>query len=1019
MTLPLRSNRDIDSAPWHTIRRLTAARISMVLLATATCALAGCAVAGVWASAASAAQSRSHAASTRAPSKHPVRCVAAKPKRKIKHSNGKALSAKARKAIKRCAAAHRKPKPKLPPKPALAPLPGALAIPAEIPVALTEALAPAPSPLLPPVLGASPANTVLPTIAGSAIEGRELDASSGTWTESPSSYGYQWQDCNSAGAACSNVSAATGSSYKLKAGDVGHELRVVVTAANAFGSTAATSPPTATVSAASQKLLLGSAAVQASTDTDSAGSAEAFEYTAFVSGTAHSLSLYVSAGNSAPTIMLGLYGSTAGHAGTLLASAKISSPKASAWNTVAISPVALSSGTVYWMAALAPSGTLALRDIESGAAPSQSSSSISLTTLPTSWSGGAWWTNSPASFYASTEAVEPPPPPAAPTNTAAPTVSGSAVEGETMAAGKGSWAGSPTSYGYQWELCDASGGGCQDVAGATSASYKLVAGDVGGTVRVVVTAANAGGSTAATSVQSSVVSAVPPPPPPAAPKNTAAPTIAGSAVEAETLTASKGSWTESPTSYAYQWELCNASGEACSHIAGATSASYKLVAGDVGDTIRVIVTATNAGGSTAADSLPSGVVVKKVLEEVHCSVTVPAGASASVIAGDLVSAVDGSTVCLSGGSYPFVRVVGAVHGGFVTVRPVPGAVVRVAGMEVVNSAFLRFVGLRMTEGFNMRDSASGASHDYQFVEDTFEEPLYGVVLYGGAGPIKRVLIEKNVMHRVHLEKPEVGGKCDAGYAQGQDVTIDYAEGVTIARNTFDEAAWHYIQGGGAGPEGVTVEHNLFEGHVLMKCSHLNLWQIWAGGQDDTFKDNIAIGEGTGEKNGLSEEAATDGVIFENGAGSVECQTTMKNSVIENNLFIDAADSYELQIYTTQTATIENNTVIGSEWGSALLTEHCGAGSNYTMTHNIDVEDQGNGYDVSMGACTGSCLFDYNVSQDNSANASGSTHYVTKWTPSWQTTSWNPNTQPTPPAGYYQPTNLPTELHTGYQGEIGP
>jgi len=340
-------------------------------------------------------------------------------------------------------------------------------------------------------------------------------------------------------------------------------------------------------------------------------------------------------------------------------------------------------------------------------------------------------------------------------------------------------------------------------------------------------------------------------------------------------------------------------------------------------------------------------------------------------------------------------------------------------MEVVNSAFLRFVGLRMTEGFNMRDSSSGASHDYQFVGDTFEEPLYGVVLYGGAGPIKRVLIEKNVMHRVHLEKPEVGGKCDAGYAQGQDVTIDYAEGVTVARNTFDEAAWHYIQGGGAGPEGVTVEHNLFEGHVLMKCSHLNLWQIWAGGQDDTFKDNIAIGEGTGEKNGLSEEAATDGVIFENGAGSVECQTTMKNSVIENNLFIDAADSYELQIYTTQTATIENNTVIGSEWGSALLTEHCGAGSNYTMTHNIDVEDQGNGYDVSMGACTGSCLFDYNVSQDNSANASGSTHYVTKWTPSWQTTKWNPSSEPTPPAGYYQPTNLPTELHTGYQGEGGP
>ena len=60
---------------------------------------------------------------------------------------------------------------------------------------------------------------------------------------------------------------------------------------------------------------------------------------------------------------------------------------------------------------------------------------------------------------------------------------------------------------------------------------------------------------------------------------------------------------------------------------------------------------------------------------------------------------------------------------------------------------------------------------------------------------------RRLLH-VHLEKPESEGKCSAGYAQGQDVTIFNAEGVTIAHNTFKQAEWHYIQGGGASSEAV-------------------------------------------------------------------------------------------------------------------------------------------------------------------------------------------------------------------------
>ena len=356
----------------------------------------------------------------------------------------------------------------------------------------------------------------------------------------------------------------------------------------------------------------------------------------------------------------------------------------------------------------------------------------------------------------------------------------------------------------------------------------------------------------------------------------------------------------------------------------------------------------------------------------------------------------------------------AAHSEYVAVRPAPGETATVAGIEVADSSFLRFEGLHMTAGFNMRDLETfTASHDYQFIDNTFEEPTYGIVLSGGTQPAKKILIEGNFMHRVHLEKPEVAGKCSAGYAQGQDVTINWAEGVTIAHNTFDEAGWHYIQGGSAGPEGVDVEHNLFEGHVLMPCSHLNLWQIFSGGENDTFKGNVALGQGRAD----SEEAATDGIIFENGPGSVECATKMKNTVIEDNLFVDAANSFELQIYTTEGARIENNTVVGSKWGTAFLTEHCGAGSNYTMTHNIDVEDTGSGSDFNFGSCTGTCLFDYNVSQDTSASAYGASHYLNNWSPSWTTSAWSPVTEPTVPVGYYAPTDI--AIQAGYQGSIGP
>jgi hypothetical protein len=96
-----------------------------------------------------------------------------------------------------------------------------------------------------------PANTVRPLITGAALTGETLKASTGTWTGSPSSFAYQWQDCNSAGAACANISGASASSYKLKGSDLGHTVRVLLTAENEAGSSTASSGTTALVSAPS------------------------------------------------------------------------------------------------------------------------------------------------------------------------------------------------------------------------------------------------------------------------------------------------------------------------------------------------------------------------------------------------------------------------------------------------------------------------------------------------------------------------------------------------------------------------------------------------------------------------------------------------------------------------------------------------------------------------------------------------------------------------------------------------
>ena len=98
----------------------------------------------------------------------------------------------------------------------------------------------------------------------------------------------------------------------------------------------------------------------------------------------------------------------------------------------------------------------------------------------------------------------------------------------------------------------------------------------------------------------------------AGPKNTAAPTISGTAKVGQLLTANDGSWTGNPTAYTYQWQRCDADVAACSGIAGATAKTYRVLPADLGYRLRVAVTARNAKGRATASSAITAIVAPAV-----------------------------------------------------------------------------------------------------------------------------------------------------------------------------------------------------------------------------------------------------------------------------------------------------------------------------------------------------------------------------------------------------------------------
>lgn len=160
-----------------------------------------------------------------------------------------------------------------------------------------------------------------------------------------------------------------------------------------------------------------------------------------------------------------------------------------------------------------------------------------------------------------------------------PTVTGAQRVGETLVAIHGSWKPGPSSYRYQWHRDGIV------IPGAKSKTYRTVAADLDHHVTVEIRASRSKSTTVRESRTHTPVAS--------GTFATGIPHIDGTGAVGQTLTTSPGTWSPQPTTFSYAWERDGTT------ITGATGASYTPTTADVGDAIRVTVSASRGGYTTA------------------------------------------------------------------------------------------------------------------------------------------------------------------------------------------------------------------------------------------------------------------------------------------------------------------------------------------------------------------------------------------------------------------------------------
>ncbi len=452
------------------------------------------------------------------------------------------------------------------------------------------------------ILAAPPVNDPLypPTISGTTRDGETLTAVPGTWTGTPTiELSYRWQRCNASGEleSCADLGEGIGEeqTYTLAREDVGHRMRVVVSASND-----APESPTVAYSALTEVV----ARIPPSNTTRPAISVVMEEDDEDELPRDYR-KLHVSEGTWA-----GDYGDSA-----------ISFQ----WLRCDTEGFGCSSIS----GAMEQDYTLAHADV-----------GHRIRVQVTFASPGF----DPVSAVSEpTVAVLAAPPSILEGNEHRPEVTpldGEVKDGKRLEASTGDWKGTPLSeekdfdFAYQWRRCNADGEDCSNIDGADSSRYTLTSDDVDHTIRASVTATNAAGSASALSLATPMGEAIPP-------ENTLPPSIGGWAeVEVgKKLNASRGQWTGSAPDFSYQWYRCDEKGGSCLYIPGADARDldYTVTGLDVDHRLKIVVTADNsAPGSATAESELTATVYGWSSYDAHYSLRLTAEPK-SVLAGETVN----------------------------------------------------------------------------------------------------------------------------------------------------------------------------------------------------------------------------------------------------------------------------------------------------------------------------------------------------------------------------------------------
>ncbi len=204
-------------------------------------------------------------------------------------------------------------------------------------------------------------------------------------------------------------------------------------------------------------------------------------------------------------------------------------------------------------------------------------------------------------------------------NTPTPTITGTPKVAVPLTATTGIW-DDGVSLAYQW-TADGT-----DISGATAPTYTPVAGDVGKVITVKVTGSKAGFTSVTKESAATAAVAM------GDLTTTPIPTISGTYVFGELLSAGTGTW-DAGTTLSYQWRVDG------SAVAGAVGTSYQIRAEDIGKTLTVVVTGSKAGyNSVTRTSAPTGAVQPRSLGDSDCAVDIRGKAKVKKTLRSVVSA---------------------------------------------------------------------------------------------------------------------------------------------------------------------------------------------------------------------------------------------------------------------------------------------------------------------------------------------------------------------------------------------